>query len=95
MTVLDRRSIDILLTPLFHPGRFSELTKEAKCRAASDVLTRLCASDSATILYRPDQPYEDVKKLAKRISLRAISLEGTSSGEHGVVSHSTMLVLMV
>ena len=47
--------------------------------------TKLIRPGSATILYRPDQSYEDVKKLAKRISHRAISLEGTSSGEHGVV----------
>lgn len=40
---------------------------------------------SAAILYRPDQSYDDVKVLARQISARAISLQGTASGEHGVV----------
>jgi D-lactate dehydrogenase (cytochrome) len=50
--------------------------------SSADCQIQLC---SATILYRPDQPYADVKALARRISERAISLEGTASGEHGVV----------
>lgn len=38
----------------------------------------------AAILYGADRTYDDVKALARRISARAISLEGTASGEHGV-----------